>query len=41
MSNEEIRDIYTSHLNMTLLELSKITGKTIRELKKILMENAK
>lgn len=41
MSNEEIRDIYNSHLNMTLAELARITGKTVPELKKILMENTK
>jgi hypothetical protein len=37
MTNEQIRDLYGRKLNMTLRELSEITGKTIRELKKILM----
>ena len=37
MSNEEIRDFYDSRLNMTLAELARIKGKTIPELKKILM----
>lgn len=37
MSNEEIRRFFDSHLNMTLLELAAMTGKTIPELKQILM----
>ena len=38
MTNEQIIDLYQRKLNMTLAELSAITGKTIKELKKILME---
>ena len=34
---QKIRDYYDSHLNMTMAELARITGKTIAELKKILM----
>lgn len=37
MTNQEIIALYDSKLNMTLRELSQITGKTIRELKRILL----
>lgn len=37
MTDKQIREFYGRKLNMTLRELSAITGKTIRELKKILM----
>jgi hypothetical protein len=37
MTNAQIIEYYDSHLNLTLSELSKITGKTIKELKTILM----
>lgn len=37
MTDDEIREEYDSHPNMTLAELSRITGKTIRELKTILL----
>jgi hypothetical protein len=37
MTDQEINEYYDSHLNMTLAELSKMTGKTIAELKKIIM----
>jgi hypothetical protein len=37
MTNEEIIDLYQRKLNMTLRELSQITGKSIPELKRILM----
>jgi hypothetical protein len=37
MTNEEIIDLYQRKLNMTLAELARITGKTIPQLKKILM----
>lgn len=36
----EIIDYYDSHLNLTLCELSDMTGRSIAELKKILMGNA-
>tara|TARA_R100000541_G_scaffold37260_1_gene45195 strand:- start:549 stop:671 length:123 start_codon:yes stop_codon:yes gene_type:complete len=39
MNNNEIKDIYDTNINMTLSELSKITGKSIRQLKTILMES--
>jgi len=38
MTNEQIIELYQRKLNMTLAELSAITGKSIKELKKILME---
>ena len=37
MTHQEIRDYYDSHLNLTLAELSRMTGYTIPQLKKILM----
>ena len=37
MTNEEIRHYYDTHLNMTLKELSQMTGKTIPELKRIIL----
>jgi hypothetical protein len=37
MSNEEIKTLYDSNLNLTLAGLSRLTGKTINELKRILL----
>jgi len=37
MSKTEICEYYDSHPNLTLSELSAITGKTIAQLKNILM----
>jgi hypothetical protein len=37
MTDEQIRHHYDTHLNMTLKELSQMTGKTIKELKKIIL----
>lgn len=37
MSNEQIKQLYDSNLNMTLAGLSRLTGKTINELKRILL----
>jgi hypothetical protein len=37
MTNEQIIELYQRKLNMTLAELSAITGKSIKDLKKILM----
>ena len=37
MTNKQIIELYDRKLNMTLAELSEITGKSIKELKKILM----
>jgi hypothetical protein len=37
MSNEEIKALYDSNLNMTLAGLSRLTGKSINELKRILL----
>ena len=37
MTDAEIIELFDTHLNMTLVELSRITGKTIAELKIILM----
>lgn len=39
MTNEQICELYGRKLNMTLRELSLLTGKTIPELKKILLNN--
>ena len=36
-TDEEISDYYDSHLNMTLRELSARTGRSVQELKTILM----
>lgn len=37
MSDDEIRDLYDQKLNMTLKELSRITGKSVAQLKRILL----
>ena len=37
MTDDEIRHYYDTHLNMTLKELSQMTGKTIAELKRIIL----
>jgi len=37
MTPDQIRDYYDRHLNMTLQELARMTGRTVAELKKILM----
>ena len=37
MTNEQIIELYDRKLNMTLAELSAITGKSLKVLKKILM----
>lgn len=37
MTNEQIKNLYDQKLNMTLKELSQITGLTIAKLKTILM----
>lgn len=38
MTHQEIRDIYDTHPNMTLRQLSGITGYEVWELKRILMQ---
>ena len=38
MNDQDIVELYMRKLNMTLKELSLITGKPIKELKRILME---
>ena len=38
MDKQDIKDLFDSHLDMTLRELSGITGRTIGELQRILME---
>jgi len=35
---QDIKDLFDSHLDMTLRELSGITGRTVKELQRILME---
>jgi len=37
-SNEEIKDYYDSCWNLTLGQLSSMTGKTVAQLKRILMD---
>lgn len=37
MTNQEICDLYDRHPDMTLAQLARITGKTVKELKRILM----
>ena len=37
MSNEEIKQLYDNNLNLTLAGLSRLTGKSINELKRILL----
>jgi hypothetical protein len=37
MSDQQIIDYYDSNLNLTLAELSAITGKSIKALKRLLM----
>ena len=37
MTNKDIQAFYDQHINMTLAELSRITGKTVAQLKSILM----
>ena len=39
MTNDEIRDLYDTNPNMTLAQLARITGKTVQQLKQILMES--
>jgi len=38
MSDQQIIEYYDSNLNLTLAELSAITGKSIKALKRLLME---
>ena len=38
MTNQEIRDYYDRHPDMTLAELSRVTGLSIPQLKRILMK---
>lgn len=38
MTSEQIKNFYDINPNLTLKQLSEITGKTISELKKILLE---
>lgn len=37
MTNDEINDYYDSHPNLTLAQLSRMTGKSVEQLKRILM----
>jgi hypothetical protein len=37
MTDAEIIEIFDTNLNMTLAELSRLTGRTIPDLKKLLM----
>jgi len=37
MTNQQINEYYDSNLNLTLAEFSAITGKSIKQLKRILM----
>ena len=38
MAKQDIKDLFDSNLDMTLRELSRITGRTVKELQHILME---
>ena len=37
MTNEQISDYYDSHPDLTLAQLSRMTGKSVEQLKRILM----
>jgi len=37
LTNQQIKELYDSHLNMTLKELSNFTGLSIQALKKIIL----
>lgn len=37
MTNDQIRDLYDRKPDLTLSQLARITGKTVAELKRILM----
>ena len=37
MSDQDVIDLFDSNLNMTLRELSHISGRTVKNLKKLLM----
>jgi len=37
LTNQQIKELYDSHLNMTLKELSNLTGLSIAALKKIIL----
>jgi len=37
LSNDQIRELFDSHLNMTLKDLSNLTGLSIAALKKIIL----
>tara|TARA_R110002012_G_C11494254_1_gene596522 strand:- start:370 stop:489 length:120 start_codon:yes stop_codon:yes gene_type:complete len=39
MTDQEIRDLFDENLDLTLSELSNISGKSVEELKNILMGN--
>ena len=38
MSDQEIIDYYDTHWHITLAQLSRMTGRSVEELKKILMQ---
>jgi len=37
MTDDEIRDLYDSNPDLTLAQLSRLTGRTIADLKRVLM----
>ena len=39
LTNDQIRELFDSHLNMTFQELSNLTGLSIPALKKIILGN--
>jgi hypothetical protein len=39
MTNDEIIHYYDTHLNLTLKELSQMTGKSVADLKKLLLSD--
>jgi len=38
MRDQDIKDIFDSNLSITLKQLSRISGKTVEQVKKILLE---
>jgi len=39
MTNDEIRDMFDTNPNMTVAQLARVAGKTIDQIKRILMES--
>lgn len=39
MTNDEIRDLFDTNPNMTVAQLARVAGKTVDQIKRILMES--